>query len=189
MLTDTRPGRAPEPLSEVPELRRRELEGAGPALRGALRCATAVEPEQQGRSPDQWGVLLGALALPAALFVLGRMLEPDPRGWGTHEQLGFRPCFPMRVWNFPCPGCGVTTSIALAAHGQPLAALRTQPFGLVVLATALVIAVRALAGHVRGQDLWAELARIEWKRSGKILATLGLLAWCYKIALVRGWLG
>jgi hypothetical protein len=96
---------------------------------------------------------------------------------------------PMRLWNFPCPGCGVTTSIALVAHGRPLEALRTQPFGLVALATVLAGAVGALVGHARGEDLYAELPRVAWARWVRVLATLAVLAWMYKIALVRGLLG
>jgi len=148
-----------------------------------------LKPVPLIRSREHWLVLTCALALPLVLFALGSYLSPDPRGWGTHEQLGFRPCLPMRLWNFPCPGCGVTTSIALAAHGQPLAALRTQPFGLVAIAAAGAAAVWALLGHARGRDLHAELPRVGWRRRGRTLATLALLAWCYKLALVRGWLG
>jgi hypothetical protein len=148
-----------------------------------------VELARTARSREHWLVLLGALALPIVLLVLGGMLHPDSRGFGTHEQLGFKPCLPMRLWNFPCPGCGVTTSIALAAHGRPLAALRTQPFGPIVLATALAVAVWALAGHARGRDLRGELALVRQRRWTRMLVTLALLAWAYKIALVRGWLG
>jgi hypothetical protein len=145
-----------------------------------------VEPARPRRSREHWLVLACALALPVALLVLGRALEPDPRGWGTHEQLGFQPCLPMRAWNFPCPGCGVTTSVALAARGRPLAALRTQPFGLVALTAALATAAWALLGHARGCDLQAELARVRWRRWSTTLATLAILSWVYKIALVRG---
>jgi len=144
-----------------------------------------VEPARPTRSREHRLVLVCALALPMALFALGRFLTPDPRGWGTHEQLGFRPCLPMRLWNFPCPGCGVTTSIALVAHGRPLAALRTQPFGLVVLASGFLAAAWALRGHLSGRDLHAELARLSWRRVGSCLATLALLAWIYKLAVVR----
>ena len=129
------------------------------------------------------------LGAPILLFALGRWLEPDPRGWGTHEQLGLKPCFPMRHWNIPCPGCGVTTAVALAAHGAPLASLRTQPFGVVVIATALIAALWAITGHARGRDLHAELALVHWRRWRTWIVTLGLLAWAYKLALVRGWLG
>ncbi len=134
-------------------------------------------------------MLLAALLLPVVLLALGRGLQPDPRGYGTHEQLGFRPCLPMRLWNLPCPGCGVTTSIALVAHGQPLAALRSQPFGLVALATTLGAALWALLGHARGRDLHAELPRLRWRRWSSLLVTLAMLAWVYKLALVRGWIG
>src|SRR5262249_24346429 len=148
-----------------------------------------VESVQRSRSREHWWVLAGALALPVALLALGAWLTPDPRGFGTHEQLGFRPCLPMRLWGFPCPGCGVTTSIALAAHGHLLAALRTQPFGRVVLASTLAAARWAVAGHARGRDLRSELARVDQHRWTRVLVTFALLAWAYKIALVRGWVG
>lgn len=148
----------------------------------------AMHSARSARSREHWIVLLCALALPLALLVLGRFLSPDPRGWGTHEQLGFQACLPMSLWNIPCPGCGVTTAIALAAHGQPLAGLRAQPFGLVVLAAAAGAALWATVGHARGRDLHREFARVAWRRWGSALATLGLLAWLYKLGLVRGWL-
>jgi hypothetical protein len=146
-----------------------------------------TESARAQRSREHWLVLACALALPVALFVLGRALQPDPRGWGTHEQLGFRPCSPMSRWNVPCPGCGVTTSIALAARGRVLDGLCTQPFGLVALATALAAATWAFLGHARGRDLYAELPRVRWRRWGSALATLAFLAWVYKLMLVRGW--
>jgi hypothetical protein len=145
--------------------------------------------DARSRSREHGLVLLVALAAPLLLLGLGLFLEPDARGWGTHEQLGFRPCWPMRQWNLPCPGCGVTTAVTLAAHGRPLASLRTQPFGLVLLAAALAAAVWALVGHGRGRDLWAELPGLRWKAFGMGLALLALLAWLYKLARVQGALG
>lgn len=141
------------------------------------------------RSREHGLVLLLALAAPLALLALGRLLEPDARGWGTHEQLGFRPCYPMAHWNVPCPGCGVTTAVALAVHGAPLASLRVQPFGLVTLAAAGLAALWAVRGHARGRDLFAELPRLPWKRLGAVLGALAACAWLYKLALVRGWFG
>ena len=145
--------------------------------------------ESRLRSREHGIVLLLALAAPLALLALGLFLEPDPRGWGTHEQLGFRPCWPMTHWNVPCPGCGVTTAVALAAHGRPLESLRTQPFGLVLLAGALSMSLWALAGHVQRRDRYADLSGLPWKRLGSTLALLASFAWLYKLALVRGWGG
>lgn len=134
-------------------------------------------------------LLATSLLAPLVLFALGRFLEPDPRGWGTHEQLGFRPCWPMTHWNVPCPGCGVTTAVALAAHGRVLDSLRAQPFGLVLLAGMLTATLWALAGHLCGRDLHAELPRLPWKAFAKVLAWLALLAWLYTLARAQGALG
>ena len=77
-----------------------------------------VDRRSATRSKEHWIVLaLAWLALGGA-FLLGRFLEPDPRGFGTHEQLGFRACLPVELWNVPCPGCGVTTAVTLAVHGE-----------------------------------------------------------------------
>jgi hypothetical protein len=132
-------------------------------------------------------VLAAACAAPLALFALARGLEPDPRGWGTHEQLGFRPCYPMAQWNVPCPGCGVTTALAHAARGELLTALCVQPFGPIVGFAALALSLWALLQHARGRDLAEELPRLPWRPIVQTLATLGLCAWLYKVATVRGW--
>jgi hypothetical protein len=140
------------------------------------------------RSKEHWIVLALAWIALAGTFSAGAVLEPDPRGWGTHQQLGFRPCLPMVLWNVPCPGCGVTTAVALAVHGEARASLRAQPFGLVTLGVLAAFAVWSSAQHVRGRDVWLESKRIAWKRWGSLLGTAALVAWVYKIALVRGWL-
>ena len=133
-------------------------------------------------------MLVACLAAPLALFVLGRALEPDPRGWGTHEQLGFQPCWPMAHWNVPCPGCGVTTAVALAMHGRPMESLATQPFGAVLIAGTVAAAVWALASHAGGRDLAVALPHRPWKRLGSAFALLALLGWGYKLARARGWI-
>lgn len=139
------------------------------------------------RSREHGLVLAACLVAPIALFVLGRLLEPDPRGWGTHEQLGFQPCWPMSHWNVPCPGCGVTTAVTLTAHGRLLEALRTQPFGPILLAGSLAAASCALVVHARRRDLRDAVTRLPWRLIGGTLATTALLAWIYKLALLRGW--
>ena len=141
------------------------------------------------RSKEHWIVLaLAWLALGGALLV-GMVLEPDPRGFGTHEQLGFRACLPVALWNVPCPGCGVTTAVTLAVHGDLARSLRTQPFGVVVLAGLGAFATACSVAGARGRDVWRELRERNWRVLGWTLASLALVAWIYKIALVRGWIG
>lgn len=145
------------------------------------------DPAATKRSPEHWFVLACALAAPLGLAALALVLHPDPRGFGTHEQLGFQPCLPIRLWNVPCPGCGVTTAVTLALHGHPLRSLATQPFGLVTIALVLAFALFALRAHRRGRDAYAELGRLPWKTLVAVLAALLALCWGYKLALMRGW--
>ncbi len=126
---------------------------------------------------------LGALALAA----FGLVLEPDPRGWGTHEQLGLLPCLPMFLWNIPCPGCGVTTAVVLALHGDLVGSLGTQPFGFFLALALPSAAAYAAVAHFRGRDLWQDVRRLRF--SWAVVLSLALLAWLYKLIEVRGWFG
>ena len=52
--------------------------------------------------------VLGSLGL--TLLVTARNLEPDPRGFGTHEQLGLTPCYFQELTGHVCLLCGGTTA-------------------------------------------------------------------------------
>jgi len=138
-----------------------------------------------GRSREHWLILLLAAGALAGLAVLGLALEPDARGVGTHEQLGLRPCLTMELWNVPCPGCGVTTSVTLATQGRFLDALKNQPFGFAVWLFVLGFVAWAALGHLRGRDLWERLHAVRarpWLWAGGVLCVTG---WIYKLWLVR----
>ena len=79
-----------------------------------------------------------ALAVAAIVMLAG--LRPDPSGMGTHEQLRLPACSFLARTGWPCPTCGLTTSLAAMAHGDAVAAFRAHPFGVAVFA-ALVAAV------------------------------------------------
>lgn len=83
--------------------------------------------QQNGR----WLLLLWSWLLLAG-FGLARSLEPDPRGFGTHQRLGFPPCS-IRVWTgFPCPSCGMTTCFAHFTRGNMRSAAAVSPPGLLL---------------------------------------------------------
>jgi hypothetical protein len=154
----------------------------------APRPQSAAEEDVAARRSGAHAlVLVASLASPLALLALGLLLRPDPRGWGTHEQLGFRPCYPQVHWNVPCPGCGVTTAVVLAVRGEFGAACATQPIGPLLVLGSLVFAAWALAGHHRGRDLAAELARWSWPVITRVAGLALLVGWLYKTAVVRGW--
>lgn len=133
------------------------------------------------RSPLHWVVLAAAAAALLGFAVLATLVEPAPEGHGTHEQLGLPPCSTMELFGVPCPGCGVTTSVALATRGQIADSFLTQPFGLLLAALGVFLIPWALVGLLRGRDLGQDLARLARK---PVLIPLGLYfvgAWLYKL--------
>lgn len=142
-----------------------------------------------GKSWEHWIVLGVALGGLGALVVLGVFVDPDPRGFGTHEKLGLPACKPMVWWNIPCPGCGVTTSLALVAHGHPWASFVNQPFGFAFALVLVAFATWAVVQAVKGRDLSRAVHEL---RVGKLALWLALLmaaSWVYKLVLVRHWIG
>jgi hypothetical protein len=93
--------------------------------------------------------------------VLAARLTPDPRGWGTHEQLGWAPCRIRQWWDRPCPTCGMTTSWAYAARGNALAAVRTNAGGALMWMAVTASAVWLGAMSATGRRLgWPPAPRV-----------------------------
>ena len=163
--------------------------GHGPVgveSRGPVDSARVAAPR---RSAEHWIVLLGSWLGVLGLAGFGLALQVDPRGYGTHEQLGLLPCLPMVLWRLPCPGCGVTTSVVAAVHGDLRTALVTQPFGLFVVLATVAIAAWGPLAHLRGRDLKLVLATAPLGRIALGVGSLLALCWIYKVAAVRGWIG
>jgi len=137
------------------------------------------------RSLEHWALLALVLAAAVAVVVLGLLIEPDPRGYGTHEKLGMAPCHFLAWTGFPCPGCGITTSVSLAAHGRFAESFANQPFGTLVAVLVPILAIFALVQHARRRDLGQLLhaSRPLWWMIA--LAVIGLGSWAWKIALMR----
>jgi len=138
------------------------------------------EAAPQARGGSHYLVLYGVLGATASIGILALVAVPDPRGFGTHEQLGLAPCR-MKQWTgVPCPGCGVTTSVTLAAQGHPLQSFLVQPFGLFTAIALPLFSIWAIRGHLRGIDLYRT---IEERRGPWVKSVLALMAvaWIYKI--------
>ena len=151
--------------------------------------APAGTRDRAARSTEHWVILAVALLGIVGLLVLGLLVDPDPRGFGTHEKLGLPPCRTIDWWGIPCPGCGVTTSVSLAAHGDLLGSLRTQPFGLVSAACVALGSAWALLATLAGRDLYADLRAANLRPPAIVLGVLMAGSWAYKLAVVRGWFG
>ncbi len=88
-------------------------------------------------------LLIAAAGLGGLLVVAGR-LEPDPRGFGTHTQLGLRSCAFTQVTGRLCPTCGMTTAFAWFVRGRFDRSWQANPAGL-LLALAMVPLIGWLA--------------------------------------------
>ena len=125
-----------------------------------------------------WSLCLGAIGI---LFVAA-VLEPDPRGYGTHAQLGLPPCGFLSLTGAPCPGCGLTTAFAHAVRGELAFAADANPFGLLLFAIVCAcVPIAAIAGWHRW-SLDAVLERFAVHRWALAVAGCGVAVWALRLA-------
>ena len=133
-----------------------------------------------------WGRLLLALVglgLGLLLATAWR-LTPDPRGFGTHEQLGLAACGFIHWTGRPCPSCGMTTAWAYAVRGDLVAALSANAGGALLCLAAALAAPWALGSAIAGRWLWRPSPRVVlW--IGTSWLALALLDWARRLAV--GW--
>ncbi len=113
------------------------------------------------------------------LLATARTLTPDPRGYGTHEQLGLSACGFARLTGCRCPTCGMTTSWSHAARGNASGALAANGGGAVLFVLAAAAIPWLIASAIVGQWLggrpsvrlllgiggaWLAVAVLDWAR-------------------------
>ena len=134
--------------------------------------------------PTRRALVLAALGLVGVLGV-ARQLEPDPRGFGTHTQLGLAPCAFALVTGHPCPTCGMTTSFAWFARGRFDRSWRANPAGSVLALTCVALVPWLLAGAARGRP--PGFRSLDRPLIGLVVATvaLSLVSWTLRLLLGR----
>ena len=115
-----------------------------------------------------------------AVIAVAASLTPRASGQGTHQELGLPACSMLAETGYPCPSCGLTTSVAATAHGRIAEALSAQPFGVVLFAAVAVMGAAGAAELASGRDVIAVLRPSVWW----VVAGLGgmLLGWAWKLA-------
>ncbi len=93
----------------------------------------------------------------------------------------------LRFTGVPCPTCGCTTAVSYVAHGDPVKAFITQPFGALVGILGIVLGVMSLVGIVTGKWMGPSAFILNWYWRSIFFVCLALLslAWIYKIVAVR----
>lgn len=150
-----------------------------PTSPAAVLAPVRVLP--QGSPWATRGIALAVFVPTLAVLLTAASLRADDAGMGTHTQLGLSPCGFQAATGFPCATCGMTTAFTHAADGRLIAALLTQPAGLVLAI------LTAMAAIVSGWSLatampLAPLGRALWRpRVVVSLVAVVLGGWLYTV--------
>lgn len=93
------------------------------------------------------GTLVAVTVLGIAVW-----LDPDNRGFGTHEQLGLPPCGYLETTGELCVSCGMTTSFAHMAEADPVPAWQANPVGVALFLLTLATPFWLIHALVTGKD-------------------------------------
>lgn len=129
---------------------------------------------------------LGGVALGlAAVLGLARWLVPDPRGYGTHTQLGLGPCAFLVMTGLPCPSCGMTTAFSWAVRGRFDRAWRANPAGSLLVPTCAAMIPWLVVSAARGRP-WGTRS-LDGPLMIVVVASVafGLAAWTFRLILGR----
>ncbi len=98
--------------------------------------------------------IIGAVVMAPslAMLIVAWQLEPrSAKGYGTAQQLNLPPCGLLVTSGYPCPSCGMTTSVSATARGKVAAALTAQPFGVMLFVAAVGLTVLGAAQAITGR--------------------------------------
>ena len=144
-----------------------------------MKCRTF----QASKAADTDGSLryrIGFAILAAAclsVLVVAAFLKPNPKGLGTHTQLGKPACGFYERTGYPCPTCGMTTAFAHTVRGQLFQAFAVQPAGALAALLCAAGAVGGLYITITGRRVEHYLIRINWILCFLITAALVLASW------------
>lgn len=138
-----------------------------------------------------WGVRAALIVLPlgliaglcAAAYVRPYDEAGRPLTMGSHTQLGLEPCGFKAATGKPCASCGMTTSFALLAHGDPVNSLRANWVGTLLCMFCVALIPWCAACLARGRLIGARSLERPLLVAGAAFAILALARWGVILAL------
>ena len=125
--------------------------------------------------------LLGIASFLTGVFLVALLLSPDPRGFGTHQQLGLPPCTFWLLFGYPCPGCGMTTCFSHFVRGHLVEAARANLAGVILATVCALLIPWCLISAMIGR-LWLVSDPVSVGGSLMIgLSSLTVLLWVVRL--------
>lgn len=149
---------------------------------------SAVLPADERLRADRLGwfqrtaMIAGGTVL-ISLLIVAAVLRPNPRGMGTHRQLGLPPCSMVVLAGIRCPSCGMTTSWSRVMRGNLVGAVRANSGGTLLALAAIAsgpwLVVSGLAG--RWKFCCPDERTLVW--IGLIIIAVTLIDWTLRLKL------
>lgn len=116
-------------------------------------------------------------------FGLAASVEPDPRGYGTHQQFGFPPCTFQTVFGVPCPSCGGTTCVAYFVRGAWWQSLRVNAGVFCLAAVCALYVPWSVCCLWRGRlcGIRSPIPAVMWIMI--LLSGIAVLQWLFRLLL------
>jgi len=150
-----------------------------------LNCSWFLPPPGHARLGMRLGAGVGVLVI-WLVMALASVLRPDPRGLGTHEQLGFPECGFYERTGWPCPTCGMTTSFSYLSRGQIVKAFMVQPAGALTALALVILSLFLLDEAVTGAPWHLRLVGLNIKLLFIIYCIIILAGWMWCCVMQQG---
>jgi hypothetical protein len=153
------------------------LPGGSDELRFVLPVAKRPRMARTTRLLLVLMTLAASGVLAAAIWIHPYDAAGQPQSHSTHTQLGMPPCSMMVMLGKPCPACGMTTSFALLAHGDPGPSLRANWVGTLMAAATFAFIPWGAVSAIRGRLLAIRNGEAALTIAVGLTLTLMLLRW------------
>lgn len=131
-----------------------------------------------------WPQRLALLTLGGTLLTLlitARLLDPNPQGYGTHQQLGLPPCTFQQWFGKRCPSCGMTTAWTHLLRGHCGRALQSNAGGALLGVAAGLLTPWLLLSGLRGRWWWKPLDDRLALGFGLVLVLVTISDWIVRV--------
>jgi len=158
-----------------------------PLPAGIANQANAAQASAAGGRLAWWqrGLLFAVGSGLLALLATAARLTPNPRGLGTHQQLGLPPCTVAEWYGIRCPSCGMTTSWAHVTRLNLPAAVRANVGGTLLALAACLCGPWFVLSGVFGRWV-AGAPRENWTlAAGLTIVAVTIIDWTLRLSF--GW--